>query len=304
MGERRVLAEAQWEAMSRLALGTVQFGFAYGVANTSGQVSLQAIGTILQHAQAAGVDTLDTAIAYGDSETRLGAAGVDSWRIVTKLPALPADVADVPGWIRTQVLGSLQRLRVTRLDGLLLHRSADLTGPHASSYIQALANVKACGWVRSTGISIYDPAELATLWPTWRPDLIQAPYNVFDRRLEHSGWLGKLHAAGVRVHVRSAFLQGLLLMPAARRPAYFERWRPLLDRWLEWCGRQGSTPLASALAFVLSQPGVERLVAGVDSPAQLEEILSALAVRAALVAPADLYSDELELIEPSRWQLT
>ena len=81
----------------RLALGTVQFGLEYGVANQAGRVQLEDVRHILQEAAAQGVDTLDTAIAYGDSESTLGQAGAAGWRVVTKLPALPEGCADVAG---------------------------------------------------------------------------------------------------------------------------------------------------------------------------------------------------------------
>ncbi|HSY08587.1 MAG TPA: aldo/keto reductase [Steroidobacteraceae bacterium] len=289
--------------MSKLALGTVQFGGQYGVANVSGPVAQSEIAAILQQARHADIDTLDTAIAYGNSEASLGYAGVSTWRVISKLPSLPTDVSDVARWAETQVFGSLQRLKKTQLDGLLLHRSADLLGPRGKSVIEALAVLKSRGWIGCAGISIYDPAELDSVWPVWRPELVQAPCNVFDRRLQRTGWLTTLHRHGVRIHLRSVFLQGVLLMPAARRPAWFGRWQELFDRWREWCAKHDSSPLAVALAFARNLPGIERLVIGVDSAGQLQEVIGA----AATVVPAppeDLCSEDLELIEPSRWKVT
>ena len=72
----------------KLALGTVQFGLDYGVANTVGRVSAETAGALLRRAQIYGMDTLDTAIAYGDSESVLGGLGVRGWKVVSKLPAV------------------------------------------------------------------------------------------------------------------------------------------------------------------------------------------------------------------------
>lgn len=104
--------------IERLALGTVQFGLAYGVANRVGQPSEDSAAAIVAAARRAGIDTLDTAIAYGDSERRLGEIGVDGWRVVTKLPPMPAGTSDVGEWVRRSVDGSLARLGVTRAMGL------------------------------------------------------------------------------------------------------------------------------------------------------------------------------------------
>jgi aryl-alcohol dehydrogenase-like predicted oxidoreductase len=286
----------------KLALGTAQFGLSYGVANAVGRIPPAEGAAILRRAAQASFDTLDTAIAYGDSEACLGEIGVSTWQIVTKLPALPEAVGDVSEWVGQQVSASLRRLRVSRLGALLLHRPADLLGAHSAAYRHALQGIKGQGLIQALGVSIYDPAELDALWPAFRPDLVQAPLNVLDRRLIHTGWLERLVGEGVRVHTRSAFLQGLLLMPASKRPAYFQRWAALLDRWLGWCAKQACTPLRAALAFAMARPGVEKVVVGVDSVAQLEEILAAAAP--ALLPPDNFISEDRDLIEPSRWKLS
>lgn len=293
--------EAGCASVSRLALGTAQFGQAYGVANSCGQVAPHAVAAILQLAAGQGVDTLDTAIAYGGSEAALGAAGVSAWRVITKLPALPEGTGDVARWVREQVQGSLARLRVAQLDGLLLHRPADLLGPCGGRLRDCLAGLKAAGMIAAAGVSIYDPRELDELWPQWQPEIVQAPCSVLDRRLLHSGWLPRLQRQGRRVHLRSVFLQGLLLMPAGRRPAFFARWQGLLDRWLAWCAARGVSPLQAALGFVCAVPGAERVIVGVDSPEQLREVLVAERP-GAFEPPADLCSDDRELLEPSRWR--
>jgi aryl-alcohol dehydrogenase-like predicted oxidoreductase len=289
--------------MNRLALGTVQFGQRYGVANVSGQPDVETAAAIIELAGQEGIDTLDTAAAYGSSETCLGEVGVSGWRVITKLPPLPDDVPSVSRWADAQLRGSLQRLRVARLEALLLHRPADLLGARGAQLVAALEKFKSGGWVHSLGISIYDPCELDAIWPVWRPEFLQAPCNVLDRRLVRSGWLAKLSEHGVRVHVRSLFLQGLLLMSAAQRPACFVRWQRLLNRWLSWCSEHGTTPLYAALAFGEALPGVERLVVGVDSIPQLRQILAAMNV-AAPRPPDDLFSEDRDLLEPSRWQLS
>ena len=98
--------------MSRLALGTAQFGLAYGIANQEGQVTRSDSNTMLQLAAANGIDMLDTAIAYGESETCLGEVGVQGFKLVTKLPAVPDDCMDVQNWVQEQLKVSLARLNV------------------------------------------------------------------------------------------------------------------------------------------------------------------------------------------------
>jgi len=284
----------------RLALGTVQFGLRYGIANEIGQVDRVQAAAILEHARAAAVDTLDTAIGYGESERRLGEIGVAGWQIVSKLPAIPDSCADVSRWVNESLDGSLSRLGVPRLYGLLLHRSQDLLGPNGSALHRAMLAVKEEGRVQKIGVSVYGPDELATVLSKFSLDLVQSPFNIVDRRLAGSGWLHRLNESGIEVHVRSIFLQGLLLMPAAARPAKFRHWQPLWDRWHQWLQETQLTPLQACLAFALSPPEVARVVVGVDSLPQLQEILRAVdAPRTA--TPRALMSEDVNLINPSRW---
>ena len=288
--------------MSRLALGTVQFGIPYGISNQQGKVSLDAATEILNYAHIAGINTLDTAIAYGDSENCLGGIGVKDWQVISKLPEIPIATNDVSSWVRESVNGSLQRLRTPCLYGLLLHRPQQLLSDKGQEIYNALNLLKKEGLVDKIGISIYSPTELEELCNRFSFDLIQAPFNIFDRSLKQSGWLSRLKLAGVEVHVRSIFLQGLLLMNPANRPAYFNRWQPIWIEWEQWLYTNNLTALQACLSFVLSNPDIDRVVVGVDCLSQLQEILAATTIE--VVKPHDkLCSDDLDLINPARWQL-
>lgn len=280
----------------KLALGTVQFGLDYGIANDAGRATDPEIAAILATSRQAGIDMLDTAIAYGDSESRLGAAGVSGFSVISKLPALDDELTDIPAAVE----GALARLGLPRLYGLLLHRAEDLLRPNGARIYAALQAVKARGLVEKIGISIYDPAELDVLLPRFSLDLVQAPYNVIDRRLQSSGWLDRLGAANVEVHTRSTFLQGLLLMPPERRPAKFAPWARLWSRWDGWLRETGLTPLQATLGFACGNAAIDRVLVGVDSANHLAEIIAA-ARAPGPAAPDDLASDDRDLINPSHW---
>ena len=173
--------------VDRLALGTVQFGLEYGVANRGGQVSAEDAATILSRALRMGIDTLDTAIAYGVSEETLGRIGVHEWNVVTKLPAVPESIDDIGGWVEDAVTGSLRRLRISKLHGLLLHDPRQLAGTIGDALFEALTKLREQGLVEKIGISIYHPADLDALCGRYSLDLVQAPFNVLDRRIAQPG---------------------------------------------------------------------------------------------------------------------
>jgi hypothetical protein len=286
----------------KLALGTAQFGQTYGIANNSGQVSRESAKEIIDLARAKGIDTLDTAIAYGDSETCLGQVGVQGCKVITKLPAMPEKIDDVGGWVRNQIDDSLLRLNVTSVYGVLLHRSQELMGPKASSLYQALARLKADTLVSRVGVSIYAPSELDNLIDAGQIDLVQAPFNLFDQRMETSGWLKKLHEAEIEVHTRSTFLQGLLLMPATKIPEKFQHWRALFNTWHRWLLNNDISATQACISFVQSHPEISRVVVGVEKLEQLEQLVQAAKEQPNITWPDVSCSDE-QLINPSNWNL-
>ncbi len=283
----------------KIALGTVQFGMPYGIANQKGKVGPDEIARILAFVREAGISMLDTAITYGDSEARLGRAGVADLRVITKLPAVPEGETVTP-WIRAQVQSSLSRLGVCSVYGLLLHRPEQLAGVQGAAVAEALTALKTEGLIQKVGVSIYAPDELEYVMRACSVDLVQAPFNVFDRRMQRSGWMARLQMLGVELHIRSVFLQGLLLIPPERRPRKFDCWAPLWKRWDDWLVATDQTPLEAALRFVLAQSGVAKAVVGVDGLAQLKEIVAA-SMGSAFGAPDDLASEDLDLINPARW---
>jgi aryl-alcohol dehydrogenase-like predicted oxidoreductase len=288
---------------SRIALGTVQFGFDYGVANETGQVGRNDAARILSVASAAGIDTLDTAISYGESEKRLGEIGVGGWHVISKLPAVPESTTDVSGWVSSSVQGALARLGISRLHALLLHHPRDLVSSWGPELYAALLEARENGLVTGIGVSVYDPAELDDLPGEYPVDLVQAPFNVLDRRLESSGWLRRLRAARVEVHTRSTFLQGLLLMEAKRRPPQFDVWSDLWSVWDAWLAERSESALQACLGFVLGHREIDRVVVGVDCVAQLEEVIRAVDSGCAVTDyPPALESTDIDLINPALWR--
>ena len=285
----------------KLALGTVQFGLAYGVANQYGQVSSKEVNQILKLANEMGVDTLDTAIGYGESEKVLGELGVDDFKLVTKLPILPDEVSDVDGWIESQMADSLARLGVQMVYGVLLHRSEDLLGDKGKHVIRSLERLKSNGIAKKIGISIYDPSELEHVLQAVNIDIVQAPLNLVDRRLETSGWLKRLNSQSIEVHTRSTFLQGLLLMPRSEIPKKFERWNNLWDIWHTDLSKYQCSAMAACLSYPISLSEVDKVVVGVDNKHQLEELIHITKTNITSYDWSAMMSDEDQLINPYQW---
>lgn len=282
-----------------IAIGTAQLGQKYGITNKAGQIDLSEGKQILQFASESGVDTLDTAISYGDSESKLGKIGVKDWDVISKIPSIPYEVGDIQGWMIDNVLASLQRLDIKKYKCLLLHSPRQLTGIQGEKIYKTLTTIKKNGLCDQIGISIYHPGELEIYFKNYRFDLIQAPFSIFDRRISNSGWLEKLYREDVEIHVRSIFLQGLLLLKPTALPQQFRKWHYLWDKWEAWLLENKLTSLEACLRFVSSFPEINKIIIGIDSIKQLKEIL--LIENNKLIVPDSLSCEDIDLIDPSRW---
>ena len=290
----------------RIGLGTAQFGLDYGISNQSGQVAAAEARRILALAETAGVRLIDTAAAYGDAEARLGRwlAKDHPFSIVTKLsrPASDANASPTADWVPAAFQRSLRRLRTAHVYGLLAHSPAGLLAPGGAELWRAMQTLRDAGAVDRIGASVYTSGEIDALLERYPLELVQVPLNVLDQRLVRGGQLARLKAAGIEVHARSVFLQGLLLMdPAGRCDRHFDPARGALGAFQAAARAAGRSPLQAAVAYVLSVDEVDAAIFGVTDATQFAEILSA----AAPTLPRDWFApfalDDERILDPSHW---
>lgn len=287
---------------TKLALGTAQFGFPYGISNKSGQVIRFEVKKILDFAVKNGINTLDTAASYGDSEFCIGEIGTSPFRVITKLPPFPRSGIEEADWCESLVHESLSKLKRESIDGLLLHRSRDLLGPSGKKIFKSLQRLKKENFVKKIGVSIYNPWELDETLAAYDIDIVQSPFSIMDRRLATSGWLKRLNDCGVEIHVRSIFLQGLMLIPPEEIPEQFMPWTPLFNSWHLWLKNNSVSPVEACLHFVASHQLIDRIVVGVESVVQLQELVR-LAKKGRRIDIPGVFSEDESLINPSNWNL-
>lgn len=289
---------------ARLGLGTVQWGTAYGISNLAGITSEGEVARILAAAGSHGVNLLDTAVAYGQAEAVLGRNDLGCFRIVTKTPVFKSEkiVEDHAQALTDSLLSSLRTLAVPRLYGLLVHHADDLLAPGGWRLVATLQALKTQGLVDKIGVSIYRDDQLEQLLNFFIPDVVQLPLNVFDQRLILNGRLAQLKAMGVEIHVRSAFLQGLLLMEPTLVPAYFSPIAPLFQAWHGRVKEHHMSPVQAALAFVRDQSSVDVVLVGVSSVNEFSECLEQFS-RPGSFDASGLECSDSAFTNPSQWKL-
>lgn len=287
----------------RLILGTVQFGIPYGIAGRDTPVPEADVQSILDHAVEAGVRTLDTAAAYGDIEERLGRLiGSRPLTVVSKVPALPPELspAQAASATITHAGRSLERVG-DRLTDLLFHAASDLDGTRGLAIIEVLAPWADRHGVR-LGVSGYQPEDALRASATHgaRMRTTQLPGNAMDQRVDAAQ--ARAGLSSLDVHMRSAFLQGLLLMPEQEATARLPGAKNELTSWHRFCEAHGLAPLHAALGVVKSFAAVNAVVLGVDSLKQWRDITSAWHECNALRAPELACAVDAALIDPRQWK--
>ncbi|MGE3556395.1 MAG: aldo/keto reductase [Candidatus Obscuribacterales bacterium] len=291
----------------KLALGTAQFGMNYGATNETGQVGLEEVRAILDLAQERGVEVLDTAFQYGESEAVLGLAlpPEHGFKIITKTPSFktgriePAHAEELERVFRD----SLARLRQSSVYGLLVHHAPDLTVEGSECLLDLVEGFKSDGLVKKIGVSVYNSADLDAVLARWRPDIVQLPLNVLDQRMIESGHLERLRDLGIEVHVRSIFLQGILLEEPESLKPWFEPVRDQLLRYRSYLAELGLTPLQGALSLISSIEAIDYVLVGVLSTEQMKEILASLDNRGPSLDLSPFACQNELMINPATWKL-
>jgi aryl-alcohol dehydrogenase-like predicted oxidoreductase len=284
--------------MSKLALGTVQFGLSYGINNVSGIPSDIEIENIFKAAFQAGINTIDTAQVYGNAESRIGKLTKNQFNVVTKFKQISSDFPFEKG-----ILESLEKLQLKSLYGYMAH-DADILLMHPEWWI-GLEEVKKSGIVKKIGYSLYTVNQLdALLSKNMLPDIVQIPYNVLDRRFEQ--YLYTLDNMGVEIHIRSVFLQGLLQMKVHEIPPHLTDISKYLYRIHQVANRYNMLIGQLCLGFALQNKLISKIVIGVDNLSQLmDNINISNSIRLSDSIIDELLSIEViekELLDPSKWK--
>lgn len=258
----------------KLCLGTVQFGMDYGV-NHQKKPDLKEAIKLLDYAVDHGIDTIDTANAYGDAEQVVGQfikqTSVDrnNFRLFSKLKPNILDNVPQEQWIeviKNNLTDSLKKLNTEYLDGYLLHSSRYIFN---DEIVNILEKFKKEGLVKKIGVSIYEQAEGERALKNPLVDAIQLPFSIFDQRLLKGRFLESINS--IEVFSRSAFLQGLILMDEDKVPVYLEKAKSIIKKINQICVKENINRVDLAINFVKQQKNIDYLVFGIDNLEQLKE---------------------------------
>lgn len=291
--------------ISRMMLGTVQFGLDYGIANSSGKPSYERSRDIIKAAVDSGINTLDTAAAYGTSEEVVGRALRElnlknKMLVITKvLPVNGLSGNAAKDFIFNSIRDSIKKLGCDSLDGCLFHREEDF------KYMDILLEAREKGLTAKAGISI-DTDKLLDEILSSGADYVQLPFNILDKRLTGKDFLEKAKAKSMKLFSRSVYLQGLLLMSEEKIGGALKDVIPVRRKLENLAGEIGISPAELYMRFVLSHEEIDSVLTGVDNTEQLKENVELFAkgpLNKEILAEVDRIVPEFpeEIVRPNKW---
>lgn len=285
--------------LSRFILGTAQLGLNYGINNKSGKPDMSQASRIIKKATELGVQYLDTADVYGDSQKVLGEIGVKDFRITSKFIFENANEK-----FSDKLRHSLATLRVESIWGYFFHRFNQYEEFNGWEEVE---EVKKAGLIQKLGVSVYDNMQLEKAVYDNKIDLIQLPFNVLDNWQRRGELL--LEAARMKktIHVRSIYLQGLLLMDINSLPNALETLIKPLQEIQQIAKEENCSVAQLCLAYALYHNQIEGVVIGLENPEQLEQNVRAfdnLSIKLSTVERINqIKVADVELLNPGNWKL-
>ncbi len=282
-----------------LIIGTANFSSNYGLKHKNKAINNKKKKNIISFIKKKKINFFDTSQEYSDSESFLGRQNIRNIKVITKIIFKKKKISEK--YVEKLINKSLKNLKVKTLYALLFHNPKQLIGTKGKKIFSFLRKQKRIGKIKKIGVSLNSPDEINIFYKKLPIDIVQLPLNVFDQRLIHLGWLDKLRKKNIEIHVRSVFLQGLLLMKKSKIPNYFKKFEQNLKEWNTWALKNKINKIDACLNFVLNNK-IDKIVVGIDEKKHLKKILS-FKKSVKDLNYSKLTCNDLKLIYPKLWKV-
>lgn len=283
--------------IKKLSLGTVQFGIKYGLNNK--RVNIKNIENIIRYLTKSKIKKIDTAISYGMSEKSLGLFSLKRCQVTTKIPEYKVSFGNPEEWTRSQINKSLNLLKLKTLHGVLFHNPDDLFNNNGKRVYQELQKLKKKQLVKKIGISIYNFNKLDRIIKSFKIDIVQAPFNIIDRRLLKSSLFKLKKKKRIEIQVRSIFLQGLLLKNLKFKNEKFSRYKNIWYTLHSWLSINKYNIIDVCINDCLKY-NFDTIVIGFENLQQLKRVINHNKIDN-LRLPSNFSSNDINLINPAMW---
>ena len=283
----------------KLGIGAANFGKKYGLSNF--RIRKNQIKKIFNFIEKNKIDLIDTAKNYKNSEKIVGEQKKYTKKIVTKIFLKKTN--DINNFLIEEIRNSLLKLNKKKIYGVLIHNIEILDVIDKEKLYQALKYLKKKRLIKKVGFSIYELRDLKYFKKQFIPDIIQVPMNIFDRRFCNKAFVDYVRSNNIEVHVRSCFLQGLLInYKNIKKFKKFKKWNNLFKKLDIFCKKKLINRMEASILFIRNNHFIKYVVIGIENVDQLKMIHAILNCQLKISNfPKNIKSNNLELIDPRKW---
>ena len=246
---------------------------------------------------------IDTALSYKNSKFYLRKLGNNYNNIITKLPYIEKDFFEV------SLMNILKKIYLNyntkKIYSILLHDPSIIYNKKNREILfEKIKHLKKEKKIQKFGVSVYTVYELNKILKIFKPDIIQIPINIFNQSFLEKNFLKKIKRLKIEIHVRSIFLQGLLLLNFDQIPRKFKHFKTI-KFYFNFLKKNNLTSILLNLSFINSIKEIDKLVIGFDNIDQLKQLLKNKkklnSIRYTKRTFSKFKSKNLKLIDPRKW---
>ena len=280
----------------KIIIGTANFGMKYGLGNKN--LNQKEIKKILSFGKKNGIRTLDTAPSYKNAFENLRRNKIENWDIISKIPSIPKNIDNINHYIQKIFFSNLKKINLSKIHTILIHDEKDILNvTKGKKILKILNHFKKEKLVKRVGCSIYDSYKVKRVIKNYDFDVIQCPYNIFDKRLVDSGLFRLLKKRKINIHLRSIFLQGLLLKKKIDIPIQFKN-NQKITKYYKLLEKYNLSNIEFCLSE-LDKIEYEKVLIGISHKSQLKDIIN---FKNHLNKSTNiLKTKNLKLIDPRKW---
>ena len=279
---------------NKIIIGVTQFGMNYGILNLDSNNKKKKLKQILNFSKKKGVKSLYTSKYYGDANKILAKENLNYFKIYLKFKSQDL--------LKKNFSKELEKIKSELKKNdliLMLDGFENLKDRERVKIYNIILDLKKDKKIIRFGYSIYSFKNLKKICYKFRPNILQCPYNVIDRRLEKKKLLQFLKINKIEIHVRSIFLQGLLILHYSKISKKFLKWKKIFKKFNDKIQYYKISNLDGCLNFIEKNKFIDKILLGVDNIDQLKEIFS-FRYNVKIKFPKIYVKDE-RLINPSKW---
>lgn len=259
----------------KIILGSAQFGMPYGITNQSKKIlEDHELFEALDCAWKRGIRCIDSAQFYGNALKRIEsyhAISKNKFDIINKILRYPLSDQEDFNALKKELKAQLLSLDISSFDTIMIHHISGVPDFFSQENFQSLVDD---GIAKKIGLSIGCESEYRHLEKRFSFDVVQLPFNILNQQYITMDFLKELYDKKIEIHARSIFLQGILAANAIVLPDHLKGLDFYLKKIIKIANENNTSLKSLALHFAINIPYIKKIVLGVQSVLELEEILN------------------------------